>query len=244
MANYTFLDAYGSVKTAFSSTIGGVELPVIKISDPVSVVGTLSLSGNPSISGTVGASVIGTVPVVQSGTVISSISGTVVVQSIVGTYAEDAAHASADAGLFSLGVRNDTMASVASADGDYTYHAVGPVGETLVANAPITKWVSGTTSTVSGSAAVASVALIAAQGSSIFTYLTSAQIYNSGATSALITFTSGGSILGYGQAPTGGGGNMYMPNAMKSRPNASIDISASAASSVISVSGQGFISKV
>lgn len=310
----------GSVATvvANQSVSGTVGASIIGLT-PVNIVGAPSIYGNisgsvaafqggawsTSVVGTVGASIIGTVPVVQSGvqvtSIVSSIPSSVLVgasifgqlpagtavlgsvaalqgtnpwvvnfsnssiiainagsvvaipsgsvisvlqaPSIVGTYAEDAASASGDKGLFMLGVRNDTMASVTSADVDYSTISTGPVGETIVANSPITKWISGTASTVSGSAAVASVALIAAQGASIFSYITSAQVANTGPSTALITFTTGGSILGYAPAPTGGGAILNMPNGLKSRPNASIDISSSAASSVISVSAQGFISK-
>ncbi len=57
MANYDFLDAHSSVKTATSSTVGGAEFPVVKVD-------TLN---NSSISGRVGASVIGHAPVVIIG---------------------------------------------------------------------------------------------------------------------------------------------------------------------------------
>src|SRR3990167_8283511 len=85
--NYQFIDAYSSVVTAASSTIGGVEYPVVQVSviPPSSVSGTVGASiigltpanfrgapsisgavtvvGTPSISGTVGASIIGSVPI-------------------------------------------------------------------------------------------------------------------------------------------------------------------------------------
>jgi len=77
---------------------------------------------------------------------------------------EDAAAATGDVGVATWGVRNDTMSSITSADGDYSARTVGPVGETLVANAPITKWISGQTSVMYG----VSVQAIAAQGASIF----------------------------------------------------------------------------
>lgn len=55
MANYSFLDASGSVQTAASSTISGVQYPIVQIRDgtTVSVVGALTITGNPSISGAV-----------------------------------------------------------------------------------------------------------------------------------------------------------------------------------------------
>lgn len=103
----------GSGYTVATETVGGVEFQKVELygaggssvasiapdgSIKVSVIGTLTVSThsvagtvgasiigtvpvtfvNSSISGQVGASVIGTVPVVQSGTVISSVSGLVV----------------------------------------------------------------------------------------------------------------------------------------------------------------------
>lgn len=181
----------------------------------------------------------------QGGTRITSITGTVVIQSIVGTYAEDAAHTSGDAGLFVLGVRNDTMASVASADLDYTFQAVGPVGEVLVANSPITKWISGTASMLGGTPVTGSlVPIIAAQGSSIFTYITSLQIANASANNAWITLLGGtNSVVGYTVAPANGGSNIYFPNALKTNANAIFSASISAVASVY-VSAQGFIAKI
>lgn len=49
-----------------------------------------------------------------------------------GTYAEDAAHTSADEGVFSLGVRNDVLESLGGADGDYAPLQVGAEGGLFV----------------------------------------------------------------------------------------------------------------
>jgi hypothetical protein len=49
--------------------------------------------------------------------------------------AEDAVHASADVGIFTLGVRNDTYQTRASADGDYNAPGSNAGGAALVANA-------------------------------------------------------------------------------------------------------------
>jgi len=162
--------------------------------------------------------------------------------SIVGTYSEDSAHASADKGIFTLGVRNDLMASVAGADLDYSPISTGPVGETIVANSPITKWVRGTADlrVVLG----ASVQAIAPQGASIFTYITSAQIANMGSASVLVTLTGGlGSIMAYTIAPAGGGSNIYYPNALKTGENSGVSASISGTASVL-VSLQGFTAKI
>lgn len=162
--------------------------------------------------------------------------------SIVGTYAEDAASATGDKGIFILGARNDTLSSVSSTDGDYTQLTVGPTGEAVVANSPITKWIRGTADlrVVLGS----SVTAIAAQGASIFTYITGIQIANMGSASVLVTFGGGlGSILGYSIAPAGGGSNILYPNALRTGENSAFTASISGTASVL-VSAQGFIAKI
>jgi len=66
---YDFLDAHSSIKSASASTIGGIERPVVNIGSVVSI--------NPaSVSGTVGASLIGLAPVTLGATN-PSVSGTV-----------------------------------------------------------------------------------------------------------------------------------------------------------------------
>lgn len=186
------------------------------------------------------------VTVLQSSSILAVPVGSVITvwqnASIAGTYAEDAAHASGDRGLLSLNVRNDTMASVTSADGDYGALALGPSGEAVVANAPITKWIRGTADlrVVLGS----SVTAIAAQGASIFTYITGIQVANMGSASVLVTFGGGlGSILGYTIAPAGGGSNILYPNALKTGENSAFTASISGTASVL-VSAQGFIAKI
>ncbi len=162
--------------------------------------------------------------------------------SIVGTYAEDAAHTSADKGLFALAVRGDTMASVTSADLDYSPISTGPAGEVLVANSPITKWVRGTADlrVVLGTSVVA----IAAQGASVFTYITGIQLANMGPSSVLVTITGGlGSVLAYSIAPAGGGSNITYPNALKTGENSAVAASISGTASVL-VSMQGFTAKI
>lgn len=220
----------GSVIAVFqsSSLIGVVTGSVVAIP-----------TGNQSVSGTVGASVIGWVPIQASNT---SIIGVLQANSIAGTYAEDTAHTQGDRGLFTLGVRNDTMASVTSADGDYSQRAVGPSGETLVANAPLTRWVRGTADlrVVLG----ASVTAIAAQGASVFTYITGVQVVNMGSASVIVTLAGGlGSILGYTIAPAGGGSNIVYPNALKTGENSAFTASISGTASVL-VSAQGFTARI
>lgn len=220
----------GSVITVFqsSSLIGVVTGSVVAIP-----------TGNQSVSGTTGASVIGWVPIQASNT---SIIGVIQANSIAGTYAEDSAHATGSNGLLQLGVRNDTMASITSADNDYSPFAVGPSGENIVANAPLTQWIRGTADlrVVQG----ASVTVITAPGASIFTYITGIQAINMGSSSVIVTLAGGlGSILGYTIAPAGGGSNIVYPNALKTGANSAFTASISGTASVI-VSAQGFTARI
>lgn len=182
------------------------------------------------------------------GTLVSTASSSVITiaqaPSIVGTYAEDAASATGDKGLLVMGARNDTLSSVTSADGDYSSHVVGPAGELIAANAPFTKWVSGTASMLGGVPLITSVVVVAAQGASIFTYITSAQVANLGSASVLVGFYGGtSSLLAYTIAPAGGGSNLYFQNGIKTTANGHFAASVSGTASVY-VSAQGFIAKI
>jgi hypothetical protein len=132
------------------------------------------------------------------------------------------------------GLRNDTLASITAADRTYSPFAVGPSGETIVANAPITKWISAVTSVMAGP----SVLCFAAPGASIFNYVSGVQITNPGTVAAHIAFSEGlgavpASIMFFGIAPAGGGSNMVFPNPIKTTlANKNISASVSAHSSV------------
>lgn len=210
---------------------------------------TSIVAANPlPIAGSVAAFVVGSSSIITrfaDSSILSVSVGSVIVvfqaPSIVGTYAEDAASATGDKGFLVMGARNDTLASITSADGDYSSHVVGPSGELISVNAPYTKWVFGTTSVLNQFGT--SMITIPAQGSSIFTYVTSGQVANMSGSSVLVTFSGAtSSVIGYTIAPASGGSNMYFPNAWKSSQNGAITASVSGASSVY-ISLQGFISK-
>lgn len=167
-----------------------------------------------------------------------------VIGSIVGTYQEDQAATTSDKGLFVLHVRNDTMSSVTNADLDYSALSVGPVGEMLVANAPITKWFSTTASVMYGT----SVQVLAAPGTSIFSYITGIHVMNESANFSRVTFTQGlgavaSSILTRVAAPATGGSNSNYINPIRVLDNNGISASISGVSSVL-ITLTGFNSKV
>lgn len=227
---WTIGSVYGNISGSVAATITNTN---------VNVSGSVVAFQGAGWSGSVAATIVG-----QPITVTPNFSSVITVfssPSIVGTYADDSPSATGDKGIFVLAVRNDTMSSVESNDGDYSEFAVGPVGETLVANSPITKWVYGTTSIVSG----ASVALIAAGGASIFTYVTGLNVVNPSANNFYGTLSTGAgaaSVLAYFVAPANGGSNMVFPNPLRSRDNTAILASISGVGSVF-LSAQGFTSK-
>jgi len=192
---------------------------------------TVIRQGNSSVTGTM--SVLGTVPVTFAGG-----------YSIVGTYNEDSAHTSAQPGVFMLHVRNDTYSSVTTADGDYSTNAVGPAGETVVANAPITKWVVGRTSVMNG----VSVQVLAAPGTSILTYITGIHVINESPNTARVTLTQGlgavvASVLTYAIAPAGGGSNSTYINPIRVLDNNGISASINSAAASVYVTITGFTAK-
>lgn len=159
--------------------------------------------------------------------------------SIVGTYTEDAAHASTSKGLFVMGVRNDTMASVTSADSDYSPFGVDSAGRTLV------KPFSSEDNTIisyTGSVVSASVTLVAASALGKRNYITDFWIVNTGAAAQLITFRDGStSVLGYTIAPATGGSNspgIAIP--IKTAPAQDLAFQATGTSSVVYVTVKGF----
>lgn len=136
---------------------------------------------------------------------------TIQANSVAGTYAEDSAHADGQRGLFTIGVRNDAVASFVSANGDYTPFGVDSSGRTIVkpfAGNEASVWA--TASAVSGGtgSGVASVVVFPAAGAGLKNYITDFMISNTGATTTLVTFIDNdNSVLGKTIAPTGGGSN-------------------------------------
>lgn len=166
-----------------------------------------------------------------------------VIGSIVGTYQEDQGATTSDKGLFVLHVRNDTMSSVTNADLDYSALSVGPVGEMITANSPITKWFSQTASVMYGT----SVQVVAPPGASIFSYITGIHVMNESANFSRVTISQGlgavaASILTRVPGPATGGSNSNYINGIRVLDNNGISASISGVSSVL-VTITGFTSK-
>lgn len=198
----------------------------------------------PWIVGSVYGNISGSVVTTQSGTVVTSISGTITVgaitsgASIVGTYSEDIGHTTADKGIFVLGVRNDTVASTASADLDYTIHAVDSSGRTLIKPfASEEARLDAQTSVVSGS-----VTALFSSVTGLRNYVTDVFVANTGSVAALITFRDGStSVLGYTIAPAGGGSNiigMAMP--LRTAPGQDFCFFQSPVASILYITAKGY----
>src|SRR3990167_953334 len=125
--------------------------------------------------------------------------------SIVGTYAEDAAHTTGDKGVFILGVRNDAVASFVAANLEYGPMATDSAGRGLIK--PFSSE-DGTIISYFGSVVSGSVTLVQASVIGKNSYVTDFALGNSGSTTTLVTFQGGDtSLLGQFIVPAGGGNN-------------------------------------
>lgn len=159
--------------------------------------------------------------------------------SIVGTYAEDAGHTSADKGLFILGVRNDTVASFVSADLEYTPKAVDSAGRVLI------KPFAAQEAQIEGVAVLTSTSvttMVASAGTGLKNYITDFWVANTGSVSTLVTFQDGlGSVLGYTIAPAGGGSNSPGINIpLRTGANTTFDIKSGSLTSILYATVKGF----
>lgn len=243
-----------------------------------SVITVGTAAANQSVSGTVGASIIGQLPAGTAvlgsvaalqgtmpwtiGSIYGNISGSVaatitnttinvsgsvvgfqgtnpwVIGSIVGTYGEDIPSTAADKGLFTLGIRNDTVASLVGTDLDYTGWSTDSAGRHLVKPfAAEESRLSTISSTVSTSVAALFPSVIGLRN-----YVTDVMVVNTGSVSTLVTFKDGStSILGFTIAPAGGGSNINgMAFPMRTAPAQDFTYTATTPSSVLYISAYGY----
>lgn len=137
-------------------------------------------SGNQSVSGTVGASIIGTVPVVQSGIFITSITGTPSISGQVGASV--------------IG----TVPVVQSGS-----WSTSVVGGPVTLYAPTTSFVSGVTSVITGTS---SVQVLAPAAGGQRNYITQVLVTNGAAVSTTVNLFDGGNVIYSGFAAASGGG--------------------------------------
>ena len=183
------------------------------------------------------------ITVLQSSSILAIPVGSVITvwttPSIVGTYAEDTAFTNADKGLLAMGVRNDAVASFAGSNLEYTPHGLDSAGRFVTKPfSPEESRIEGYNSVVSTSVTT----LVGAAGAGLKNYITDIQVANTGATTTLVTFRSGGgtSVLGYTIAPTGGGSNITLQTPMRTLANETFDFQPTSASSILFVTVKGF----
>lgn len=162
------------------------------------------------------------------------------IQSIIGTYAEDAASNNNDPGIFTLGVRNDALSSLVSANGDYTGWGTDSAGRHLIK--PFTSE-DGTIISYVGSVVSGSVTLIQASVLGKRSYITDFFVANTGAATTLLTFQDGSaSIIGYTIAPTTGGSNapgIAIP--IKTNPSQDLAFKVSPSTSILYLTVKGYV---
>ena len=266
--NYDFLDAAASVLTARSSiTSGSAHEPYVIVSSVLSAVpvtfsgspsvsGAVTIVGNSSVSGTVGASLIGQLPagtavlgsvMVLQGTnpwniasVYGNISGSVLAQQL-GTSISSVVGSIPSSLLTGIhGHRNDAVASFLGGNLSWRPIATDSAGRPLVRPfAPEESRIEGYASVVSTSVTT----LVAAAGAGLRNYVTDVWVANTGPATTLVTFRSGGgtSILGYTIAPTVGGSNLPgLATPLRTLANETFDFQATTATSVLYVTVKGF----
>lgn len=184
---------------------------------------------------------------VNVGSIITTQIGSVITKwgqspSIVGTYAEDSAHTSADKGLFILGVRNDTVSSFTGSNQEYNPFAHDSAGRMLIKPfAPGEASIIANTSIVSAGT-IASVQLFSAPGAGLKNYITDFNISNSGAATTVVLFAdSDSSIQGRTIAPAGGGSNhSYATPLVSARVNTVTNLHILSSSSIVYATVTGF----
>lgn len=166
----------------------------------------------------------GSVVTFQGGQVSTSITGTLTIGAITSGASVFGNASVFQAGTWNVSVATANISSISTANGGLPLWS--PLGSRLQGTADLR--------VVQGG----SVAVIAAQGSGVFTYIDRVQIANYGPSSVLVTIADNTtSILGYTIAPAGGGSNY---NAFyKSAANSPVTASINGTASVL-VSMQGF----
>lgn len=159
--------------------------------------------------------------------------------SIIGTYAEDSAHANNAPGLFVFGVRNDTVSSFVSNDTDYTPTALDAAGRTLVKPfAPDQATIRSVSSTVSTNI----TSLFGVAGTGLKNYVTDLLVANTGSVATLVSFRDGdASVIARTIAPATGGSNIRFNVPIQTGGfNQPVEFSTNPAVSILHVTALGY----
>lgn len=192
-----------------------------------------------SVIATIQSSVAAAITNITASVIVNQGTNPWVIGSIVGTYAEDIASNNNDKGLFTLGIRNDTVSSLVNADMDYTGWATDSAGRHLIK--PFASE-DGAIISYRGSVISTSVTLIQASTIGKRNYITDFWVANTGSVATLITFIGGDtSIIAYTIAPAGGGSNspgIAIP--LKTTQGQDLAFQISTASSVVYMTVKGY----
>lgn len=231
----------GSV-TAVIGTIGGSVITVWKDSSVVAyqLAGSILATSATVLPGSVSGAITAPPGSIMSVTNPAGSVTAVIWQapSIVGTYGEDIASTAADKGIFTLGIRNDTVASLVGADLDYTGWSTDSAGRHLTKPFAAEE----ARLTFNGSVVSGSVTAIFNSVVGLRNYITDFFVANTGTATTLLTFKDGStSVLGYAVVPAGGGFSapgLNMP--IRSFPSQDLAYSVSPSTSVLYLTVQGY----
>lgn len=153
--------------------------------------------------------------------------------------AEDAAHASGDVGIGTLGVRYEALTAPASTANDYSFSAVDDLAKTIVMPyAPMINQVQGVTANMTGTA---DTACIAAPGAGVRLYITSITVTNTSATPTLVAVKDGSTIIDYIMAgATTGYNDKQYPTPLKLTANAALNFANVTTGAAVFATAQGF----
>ncbi len=211
---------------------------VATVSSPASVSGVGLFNVNQTGNGSIITVSTGSILAALTGG--SSVIAVLQAASIAGTYTEDSASTDGDRGLLTFAVRNDTVASLVSANADYSASAVDSAGRVLTkpfaANEAIVYGVSSTVNTNPSS-------LLGVSGTGLRNYITDLWIANTGSVTTLVSFRDGdASIIGKTIAPAGGGSNIIgLQIPMRTgNLNSPVEFTAATATSILHVTAFGY----
>jgi hypothetical protein len=224
---------YGNISGSVAATITNTN---VNVSGSVAALLIGSVYGN--ISGSVAATITNTNLNVGGSVVAFQGTNPWFIGSIVGTYGEDVPSTAADKGLFTLGIRNDTVASLVGTDLDYTGWATDSAGRHLIKPFAADEVRLDTVSSVVST----SVTALFSSVTGLRNYVTDIFVANTGSVATLVTFKDGStSVLGFTIAPAGGGSNLVGMNfPMRTAPAQDFTYTAATSSSVLYVTAKGY----
>jgi len=149
-------------------------------------------------------------------TVSTAVTGTVTATIAAGAStiakAEDAAHASGNVGIMSLGVRYESLTAPCAAN-DYGFVQVDDLGKTVtMPYAPTVNHIQGTTAAITNTS---DTAVITAGAAGVRNYITSITVANSSAVASVVELKDGSTVIWRGYAPATNQISINFPTPLK-----------------------------